>query len=96
MGVWEVGRPGTELGSQGIRVHNQFLSAAPDKPRDFSVTRCFALGIPQQKNQQVGISTGNKSEQLLLGTENVESFKEKIKSTLPSDAACYLFSRDNL
>lgn len=72
--VWEVGRPGTELGSWGIRVHNQFLSVAPDKPSDFSVTCCFALGIPQQKNQQVGVSTGNKSVQLLLGTENVESF----------------------
>lgn len=86
-----------ELGSQGIRVHNQFLSVAPDKPRDSSVTCCFALGIPLQKNQQVGISTGYKSLQLLLGTENVESFQEKkIKSTLPLDTACYLFSRDNL
>lgn len=74
MVVWEVGRPGMELGSRGIRVHSQFLSVAPDKPRDFSVTCCFALGIPQQKNQQVGISTGNKSVQLLLGTESVESF----------------------
>lgn len=79
-----------ELGSQGIRVHNQFLSAAPDKPRDSSVTCCFALGIPLQKNQQVGISTGYKSLQLLLGTENVESFQEKKNQIHASFRHCLL------
>lgn len=94
--VWEVGRLDTELGSQGIWVQNQFLSVTPDKPGDFSVTCCFALGIPQQKNQQVSISTENRcSTATACDWEMLGLFKKKNKIHT-SFRHCLLPFLDNL
>jgi len=56
-------------GSWGIRVQNQFLSVAPDKPGDFSVTFVLLLAFPSKRISRLASPLKADAVQPLLVTE---------------------------